>query len=1056
MNKKLPLLLLAWLYGGVIMAGDGFIRSRILDDFEDLSGWSVANTPDVRVELAHDQGYNGMGLRLDFDFQGKGGFFLVRKAIPLTLPDNYAFSFMLRGAAPVNNLEFKLLDPSGANVWWHVQRDYDFPTDWRRVIVRQRQLRFGWGPAGGGWPTAMGTVEIAVAASTGGKGSIWLDQLQLEERPQIAGAGVTPLVTASTAAPGHEPAQALTPGSGGWRSGALAESQWLQFDFQGGREYGGLTLDWERNDYATAYRVRISDDGADWRTVFTVTAGDGGRDYIYLPDAESRYLRLELQRSSRGQGYALAALKFQPYEFSASVSDFFKAVARDAPRGFYPKYLTGEQSYWTVVGVAGDANKGLLNEEGMLETDRMGFSIEPLLYWNGRLTTWAEAAPTQSLEQGYLPIPSVTWRHAPFTLTISACAAGEPGASFLVARYRLDNHGDQPQRLKLYLALRPFQVNPPWQSLNLTGGAALLRELRYRDGQVRVNNDKTVIPLSPPDRFAALAFEQGSIIDAIARGRFPVQDSVVDSFGYASGALEYTLDLGPGGSQDIYIAVPLHADRLPPDRADVAWGRAQFEQAARDWQTRLGRVEFQAPPAATALIHTLQTTLAYILINQAGPAIQPGPRNYARSWIRDGALTSTALLELGHAEPARAFIEWYARYQQSDGGVPCCVDRRGADGTPENDSDGEFIYAVMEYYRHVHDIGFVSALWPAVVKAVEHIDGLRRRQLTDAYRSPELRPFYGLLPKSISHEGYAAKPMHSYWDDFFALRGLKDAADLAVILGEAETAARFAALRDEFRRDLYDSLRLTLARRAIDFLPGSVELGDFDPTSTAIAIAPGGELENLPQPALYRTFEDYYAFFRQRANHEIDWESYAPYELRIVGVWARLGQRQRALDMLNFFLADRRPAAWNHWAEIVWRDPKAPNFIGDMPHTWVGSEYIRSMRSLFAYERETDQALVIAAGLPREWLESETGVAIKRLPTWYGPLNYRLRRTAPGELRLELSGDVRPPPGRVVLDLPVEVESVTVNGKSIDTFTKTTVGIEQFPAEAIIRYRTPE
>ena len=41
--------------------------------------------------------------------------------------------------------------------------------------------------------------------------------------------------------------------------------------------------------------------------------------------------------------------------------------------------------------------------------------------------------------------------------------------------------------------------------------------------------------------------------------------------------------------------------------------------------------------------------------------------------------------------------------------------------------------------------------------------------------------------------------MHSYWDDFFALRGFKDAADLAGILGKEEEARRLAVLRDTFR-----------------------------------------------------------------------------------------------------------------------------------------------------------------------------------------------------------------------------------------------------------------
>jgi len=51
-------------------------------------------------------------------------------------------------------------------------------------------------------------------------------------------------------------------------------------------------------------------------------------------------------------------------------------------------------------------------------------------------------------------------------------------------------------------------------------------------------------------------------------------------------------------------------------------------------------------------------------------------------------------------------------------------------------------------------------------------------------------PIYGLMPESISHEGYSAKPMHSYWDDFFTMKGLKDAAEIQKILGENESYER--------------------------------------------------------------------------------------------------------------------------------------------------------------------------------------------------------------------------------------------------------------------------
>jgi len=236
------------------------------------------------------------------------------------------------------------------------------------------------------------------------------------------------------------------------------------------------------------------------------------------------------------------------------------------------------------------------------------------------------------------------------------------------------------------------------------------------------------------------------------------------------------------------------------------------------------------------MARTLKTTLAYILINRDGPRLHPGPRNYARSWIRDGALTSAALLQMGFTQEPREFIKWYAPYQLPDGKIPCCVDQNGADPVAENDSNGEFVFAVAEVYRYTRDIGFLTEMWPRIVRAVEYLDELRKSRTTDAYRSGDKQLFYGLLPQSISHEGYASKPVHSYWDDFFALRAFKDAASLAVAMGDEEHAQSFAALRDTFKTDLYASIARAIEQHKIDFVPGSAELGDYDPSSTAIAL----------------------------------------------------------------------------------------------------------------------------------------------------------------------------------------------------------------------------
>jgi len=132
---------------------------------------------------------------------------------------------------------------------------------------------------------------------------------------------------------------------------------------------------------------------------------------------------------------------------------------------------------------------------------------------------------------------------------------------------------------------------------------------------------------------------------------------------------------------------------------------------------------------------------------------------------------------MGYTDEVRQFLLWYAPHQLPDGKVPCCVDARGADPVPEHDSHGQLIYAIMEYYRYTRDVGFLREMWPHVVKAVDYIEFLRQQRLTEQYRTdPTAIAYWGLMPESISHEGYASHPRHSYWDDFFTLRGLKDAA----------------------------------------------------------------------------------------------------------------------------------------------------------------------------------------------------------------------------------------------------------------------------------------
>jgi hypothetical protein len=128
-----------------------------------------------------------------------------------------------------------------------------------------------------------------------------------------------------------------------------------------------------------------------------------------------------------------------------------------------------------------------------------------------------------------------------------------------------------------------------------------------------------------------------------------------------------------------------------------------------------------------------------------------------------------------------------------------------------------------------------------------------------------------------------------------------------------------------------------------------------------------------------------------------------------------------------------------------------------MPHTWIGSIFVRSVRSLLAYERAQDRALVLAAGVPEAWIRADRGVSVRRLPTEYGILSYHLRAEGPDTVRMTILGDVAVPVGRIVVRSPVPrpITGVTVDGRPVTTFTADEALVDAVPADVVLRYTPP-
>lgn len=972
--------------------------------FSKAAEWQVVASGQAEGTLSQITGPQGKpGLRLEYDFHGGGGFVVLRRNLRFTMPETFEIGFHLRGEGPPNHFEFKVADPGGANVWRYLRRDFAIPEAWTNFQLHERDLPFAWGPAGGGAASEIGAVEIVIAAGPGGKGLLEIAEPTLEDQSLV-----TPReITASSTRPGTSPdAVFLSDASSVWRADPGDDLPWWAVDFGRALRFGGLLVRWPDEVPPRKFEVEISDDGEKWTRVYQADAALGAMSHISMPGTETRHLRIKFGNAACA---SLASIKLKPDAFSSTPNEFIHNVAADYPRGWFPRYWLREQSYWTPVGSPEGKRRALINEEGMVEVDEAGFSLEPFIFSGDKRITWADVETTGSLAKGGVPVPSVSWDVEGYHLEIRPWVDGAGDDLTLHVTYRLECDKSEPDTY-LMLALRPYQVNPPWQAFRNLGGRSPIHRISCESDGITV--DGREVSVSPPaDESGATSFEDGGEMIVLDRGAVPSGRQASSESGLASAAMAWKL---PAGKSVIEVTVS-----VPYFEKVHASGKAGRDVALVRWKETLGAVQWNVPACAAPAFDCFRTAAGHILINRDGPAIQPGPRRYTRSWVRDCVLMGAALAKAGLPDALREFIVWYARFQREDGFIPCVVDRDGIDWLVEHDSHGQFLWGVREVFRDGGDRKFLDEMMPHVRKAADFMIALRAQRMTPEYQAGDHAACFGLFPESASHEGYLAHPVHSYWDDFWGVRGFEAAADLAEATGLTDDAARWKSEGVRFEGDLLRSIDKVIAAKQLGYIPGSVEWADFDPTATSNAISQLDFAGVLPQEPLEEMLDTYLDGFRRKHRGEIPWVNYTAYEIRIIGAFARLGKRDEANELLEFFLSDRRPREWNQWPEITWRDPRSPGHLGDVPHTWIAAEYLLALASMVASEREASDSMVLASGMPWAWVSGEDGFLVKGLPTRYGSLDFKIKANGNESIEIEVGGSIKLPPGGLTIDLPL-------------------------------------
>lgn len=724
---------------------------------------------------------------------------------------------------------------------------------------------------------------------------------------------------------------------------------------------------------------------------------------------------------------------------------YFLIFAELYSEGYFPLWLNNKQDYWTVVGTEESYEESLVSSKGIINSYSRGFSLMPFLYIDNQLVTFRDVQIENSLDEEYLPIPKVKWNYGDVEFFQTVFDYAENKKSYTYIYYRLVNKTEKNIKGKMFLAIRPFDVCPPWMHGGLTKIDSAESSGDYR--VVKINGDRGIISITRPSGFGASDYYEDDIILELNEGKIPSKTSAKDASGYISAALEYEFALPPGKEAEYCFLLPLDEDI---DKVNIPGRRKFFDnyQSTRNkWQSRLNRIMIDIPD--TKLLETFRANIAYILINKDGPALQPGSRSYENSWIRDGAKISASLLRTGYGDVAGEYVGWIAKRQNPDGEIPCIVNARTeklvdyAKNWREYDAAGEFVFAVADYYRFTKDKEFLLSTFPAVEKALKYLEKLRATMLKDEYKGT---PSYGILPAGESHEGYLNNPQQSLYDDFWALKGWSDAQFLAKSAGRKDLIPWMEKEEKDFRKCLLEDIKLLQLQKKFNYIPASIGLTEFDIISLSILLFPTFEYNYLDKKQIEYMVNRYYdnEFLpKMRAGESA---APSPYETRAATTLLILGERDKALSVIRYILKHTSPPEWKHWAEVIPVDKESPLYLGDMPHTWISAIFVNAVRTMFVFE-ENDK-LILGAGIDEEWFKRKEGVSVSGLPTYFGKINYTVKKEGK-TVKINVAGDSAPPEGFVFRSsfAKEKIKSVKINNKEWTKFSDKEIIFDKLPSE---------
>jgi putative flippase GtrA len=620
------------------------------------------------------------------------------------------------------------------------------------------------------------------------------------------------------------------------------------------------------------------------------------------------------------------------------------------PRSFSLTQINLTHRNWTALGVVDGSDYPLVDPRGLLTPFYDGWSIdvwivphegEPLIP-----SRCLNVTQQMLMDDNLCVLTGSSFDQ--LKLELKAQVIGPPRASIC----QLEIRGFSGVKARLVVSLRPY--NPE--------GVSFINNIGLIENSLgwHVNQENFIYLDKPPDKYVFSNYHRGDV-----HGRLTTQDNEKEiscKVGLASSAAIYMLEAGQ--AQTITLSVPLWKNKINPEALGEGQRTAQLA-----WKESLqGACALQIPDEHFQFLYKAAIRT---MILHSPKEVYPGPFIYRRFWFRDASFILYALLCVGIKERVHRALDCFRARQTAYGYF---LSQEG-----EWDSNGEALWIMRQYCEMTGNVP--PQEWMESIK--------RGGKWITRKRLPGNAPsaHAGLLPSGFSAEHLGPNDFY-YWDDFWAVAGLKAASYLCAANKDHEGAVYFEGESHSLLGSINQSLKKVEDRLQRPAIPASpYRRLDTGAIGSLTASYPLRIFEtNDPRILDTADFLVKNCLVHGGFFHDMTHSGINPYlTLHLAQVFLRAGD-PRYFGLMTAVAKLASPTG--QWPESI-HPNTGGGCMGDGQHVWAAAEWVMMIRNCFV--REENEGLILCSGVPQIWLDKKQTIVFGPAPTSFGGIQISIK-----------------------------------------------------------------